>query len=195
MLGYVWAFIIFTAFAFSAVGGRMPELSNSVFSGCASAVELVISIGGLLCLWTGLMRILEKSGGDRLIGRIISPAISFLFPNLPKNSEARRLLSMNVTANMLGLGNAATSVGLQTMSRLAARSPGGMASKEMITFVVMNTASVQLIPSTIAALRAAGGSASPFDILPAVWLTSICSLAAGLISAFIFSRLWKETRH
>ncbi len=181
MLNAIWAGMILAAVVFAAMNGRMPELSAAVTNGAGTAVTTMLSITGMLCLWTGLMKVAEKAGLMAGLAKLLSPVIRLLFPGL-KKGEAREAIAMNMGANLLGLSNAATPLGLRAMKELSKLSGDGeTASRHMITFVVMNCASIQLIPTTVAALRAAAGSAEPFSITPAVWIASFLALVGGII--------------
>lgn len=183
MLNYIWAGMILLSIFCAIVTGRVPQLSSAVMNGAAGAVELVISLLGMMCAWTGLMKIADAGGITAALSKLMSPLTRRLFPSCPKGGPAVRAICMNVTANLLGLGNAATPLGIAAMKELAKQSPGGTADNSMVMFVVINTASLQLIPTFMATLRAKYGSPSPFDILPAVWFTSACALLAGVLMA------------
>lgn len=183
MLNYIWAGMILLSIFCAIVTGRVPQLSSAVMNGAAGAVELVISLLGMMCAWTGLMKIADAGGVTAVLSKLMSPLTRRLFPSCPKGGPAVRAICMNVTANLLGLGNAATPLGIAAMKELAKQSPGGTADNSMVMFVVINTASLQLIPTFMATLRAKYGSPSPFDILPAVWFTSACALLAGVLMA------------
>lgn len=166
----------------AAATGRMAELSASILSGAGGAVTLVISLTGMMCAWTGLMKIAERAGITRLLSRALGPLMRLLFPGCGKDGPAVRAMCMNVTANLLGLGNAATPLGIAAMKELKKISPSQAASNAMVTFVVLNTASIQLIPTFMATLRAQYGSSTPFDILPAVWATSFGAVLVGMVA-------------
>lgn len=183
LLNYIWAGMILVSVLCAAATGRMPQLSAAVLSGASDAVQLVISITGMMCAWTGLMKIADRGGLTEKLSSALHPVMRLLFPSLGKGSPASRAICMNVTANILGLGNAATPLGIAAMKELKKANPTATADNTMATFVVLNTASVQLIPTFMATLRAQYGSASPFDILPAVWVTSILALAVGIVTA------------
>lgn len=183
MLNFIWAGLIIISILCAAALGRMDQLSSSVLSGASDAVTLVISLTGMMCAWTGLMKIADKGGATRLLSRALRPVMSRLFPDCKRDGAATRAMCMNITANLLGLGNAATPLGLAAMKELKKSSPGERASNSMVLFVVLNTASIQLIPTFIATLRSEYGSASPFDILPCVWVTSFSALAVGILAA------------
>lgn len=183
LLNYVWAGLILISIFCAAVTGRMPQLSEAVLKGSGNAVTLVISITGMMCVWTGLMKIADKGGLTLLLSKALSPVMSRLFPDCKKGGPAVKAMCMNITANLLGLGNAATPLGIVAMKELKKQNPTQTANNSMVLFVVLNTASIQLIPTFMATLRAQYGSAAPFDILPAVWVTSVCSLCVAVAAA------------
>ena len=152
-----------------------------------SALELSLSMAGILCLWSGVMEILNVCGLSRRIAALFRPLLRRLLPNASRDEETLAAVSANVSANLLGLGNAATPLGIQAARRMA-RNCGGTASDELCLLVVLNTASIQLLPTTVASVRAAFGSAAPFDILPAVWISSLASVTVGLLTARLLSR-------
>ena len=168
----------------AAFGGNMEALSAATLSGCGEAVTLVISLTGMLCLWCGLMKIAQQCRLTEAVARLFRPLTRLLFPELPAGSPALQAICMNLSANLLGLGNAATPLGLAAMQELQKLNrQKDTASNAMVTFVVLNTASLQLIPTTCAVLRQQAGSAAPMEILPAVWLSSVASAAAALTLA------------
>lgn len=184
MLNYIWAFMMIIAFVFACVCGNMEKLSASVMNGAGSAVELIVSIIGILCFWSGMMEIAEKSGITKLLSKIFSPVLSKLFKNVQKDSSAMGYISLNISANLLGLGNAATPLGLSAMKELKKiNHDKPFASDDMLLFVVLNTASLQLIPTTLCAYRQSYGSKAPFEIIPAVWLTSVLALTVAITIA------------
>lgn len=181
-----WIFILLVALGvvMGALTGRMPQVSAAAMSACGDAVTLVISLLGVLCLWGGLMRVAEEAGITAWLSRRMAPLLRWLFPHIRPNSPASHAISMNMAANLLGLGNAATPLGIAAVRAMKDQSPlEDTATDDMVMFVVLNTASMQLVPTTTAALRLAAGSAAPLDILPAVWLASALSLAAGIVVA------------
>ena len=159
----------------------MAAVSTAAMNGCGQAVELALSLAGTICLWSGVMGIAEKSGLTDVLSRMFRPVNRFLFRGLSPDSPAIKAVSMNMAANLLGLGNAATPLGLAAMKELARENPEpGTASQAMVTFVVLNTASLQILPTTNAYLRLAAGSKEPMEILPAVWLASTVSICVGV---------------
>lgn len=183
LLNYLWAaFILFSVFC-AAVTGRIPQISTAVLSGAGNAVTLVIAMTGMMCAWTGLMKIAEKGGIAGALAKALRPAMKYLFPSCRANHTAMQAMSMNMTANMLGLGNAATPLGIAAMKELKKCNPTDTADNSMAMFVVVNAASLQIIPTFMATLRAQYGSQIPLDVLPAVWITSLGALAAGVVTA------------
>lgn len=183
LLNYIWAGMILFSILCAAVTGRMEALSAAVLNGASDAVMLVINMTGMMCAWTGLMRIADEGGITRILSGALKPLMKRLFPGCKEGGPAVRAMCMNITANLLGLGNAATPFGIAAMKELKKANPTDTADNAMATFVVLNTASIQLIPTFLGMLRAQYGSPTPFDILPAVWATSLCSVAAGLAAA------------
>ena len=172
---------------FGLFTGRLDAVAEAALSGADSAVELSISMAGALCLWTGVMEILHASGlSDRLAGAF-QPLLHRLLPQASRDPETLGAVSANVSANLLGLGNAATPLGIRAARRMAVGC-GGTASDELCRLVVLNTASIQLLPTTAASLRAAAGCRTPFDILPAVWVSSLLSVTVGLLACRLLAR-------
>ena len=188
VMSWVWAVLVATSVVCAAVGGRAAALSAAVMQGAQAGVTLAISIAGSLCLWAGIGRTMEKLGLTAVLARLLHPAMKRLFPSTREDAALSGALSANICANFLGLGNAATPPGIEAARRLAARSPG-RASDELCRLIVLNTASIQLIPANVAAVRSSLGCGSPFDILPAVWITSLCSAGLGLAAAWVLGRM------
>lgn len=187
----IWTGMVVLSILCGLATGRGPAVAAAAMEGAAAAVDLSLSIAGMLCLWTGVMEVMRQSGLSEKLSRLLAPVLRRLFPQAARDREAMDAISANVSANLLGLGSAATPLGLQAARRLAAKSPG-TASDSLCMLVVCNTASIQLIPTTVAAVRAAQGSAAPFDILPAVWLASALSVGVGILACKIFSRVWRD---
>jgi len=188
-MNYIWAFMIIFSFIFSFFAGTTDAVTESVFQGSESAVSLVISLLGMMCLWTGILEIAEKSGITKKVENLLKPVINWLFPHLPENSCAKSSICMSITANLLGLSNAATPLGLSAMEKLEERNlTPEIASDEMCMFVVINTASLTLIPTTLLTIRAAFNSSYPFEIMVPVWISSSISLLSGILCAKFFAR-------
>ena len=190
-MAWIWTGMVAASVIYGAANGTIGAVGNAAMEGAGAAVELCLSMAGIMCLWNGIMSIMKASGLMDGLSRLFRPVLRRLLPEACRDRDTLAALSGNVSANLLGLGNAATPLGIQAARRMA-QGCGGKASNELCTLVVLNTASIQLLPTTVAGVRAALGSKSAFDILPAVWLASVLSVAAGLAAAKIFSRLWKE---
>lgn len=164
-------------------------LAAATVQGAQAGVTLAISMAGSLCLWTGVGKLMEKAGLTAKLSRLLSPLLHRLFPSTKTDPALAGDLSGNICANFLGLGNAATPMGIQAVRRMA---KGSTASDEMCRLIVLNTASIQLIPANVAAVRASLGCAAPYDILPAVWITSLCSAGLGVAAACLLGRIWRH---
>lgn len=187
MLGYIWGGILIISFVCSLCTGKMEELSSAALSGAGQAVELSLSLLGVMALWSGLMKIADKGGITAILAKLFSPILRLLFPDYKPKSPALKAICANMAANLLGLGNAATPFGIAAMKELEKENKTPkVANRSMVMFVVLNTASIQLIPTTIAAMRATAGSKQPFDIIIAIWVVSVLSLLAGIIAAKCF---------
>lgn len=174
------------SFVFAAINGRMNELSESILSKSGEAVELVISICGVMCFWCGLMKVAEKAGLLEKLSRLLSVPIAWLFRGIKRGGKAAGLIAMNIAANILGLGNASTPLGIAAMKALSEEEQADdRATDNMIMLAVLNTASLQIVPTTAAALRSANGAENPLDILPCVWIVSAYSLFIAIFSAKI----------
>lgn len=184
-----WIWIVFLAISvLSAIRtGQTSSLSQALLEGANRGITLGISLAGPLCLWNGLIRLMDACGLSSRLSNLLSPFLRRLFPAAWADQTSRDALSGNLTANLLGLGNAATPLGIRAVQQMARRADG-QATDELCRLVILNTASIQLIPATVAAARAGLGAAAPFDILPAVWITSLCAVTAGLLAAKVFSR-------
>lgn len=188
-MNYIWVFMIIISYIFSFFTGTTDAVTKSVFDGCESAVSLVISLLGMMCLWTGLLEIAQNSGLTVKIQKLLSPIIRWLFPTLDETSQAASAISMSITANLLGLSNAATPLGLAAMEKLEKRNLiKDVASDEMCMFVVINTASITLIPTTLLTIRAVFNSSAPFEIMVPVWIASVVSVLSGVLCAKFFAR-------
>ena len=175
--------------AASLTTGRGDLAGAALLDGAEAAVTFCLTLGGVICLWSAVLSLLERCGLTRRLAGWLRPLLARLFPHATEESAVFEALTENVTANLLGLGNAATPAGIRAARGLAAL--GVQARDELGLLVVLNTASLQLVPTTVAALRASCGAASAFDILPAVWFSSLCALAAGLAAAALLRRIWK----
>jgi spore maturation protein A len=191
IMSWVWTGMLAVSIVAALILGNGSALSAAVATGAQAGITLILSIGGSICLWSGVGKLMEKSGATSLLSRLFRPVLSRIFPSIKKDSFLENHVSGNVCANLLGLGNAATPMGILAAKRLAVGKKG-VASDELCRLIVLNTASIQLIPANVAAVRASLGAASPFDILPAVWITSLSSAALGLCAAWIIGRVAKR---
>ena len=185
-VAWIWTGMVTLSLIFGLLSGNLDAVASAALDGARSAVELSLSMAGVLCLWSGVMEIMNACGLSAGLARLFRPILRRLLPNACRDEETLAAVSANVSANLLGLGNAATPLGIRAARRMA-RGCGGIASDELCRLVVLNTASIQLIPATIASVRAAAGCETPFDILPAVWLASVLSVAAGLTAERLLS--------
>jgi len=190
-MAWVWSGMVVLSLLFGIATGRLDQVANAALEGANSAIELSLSMAGIMCLWSGVMEVLNVCGLSGGLARLFRPLLRRLMPGAAKDEETLAAVSANVSANLLGLGNAATPLGIRAARRMA-RGCGGVASDELCRLVVLNTASIQLLPATVASVRAAAGCATPFDILPAVWLASVLSVAAGLTASWLFSRIGRR---
>ena len=186
-MAWLWTGMVAVSLVFGILTGSVGELGNAALEGASAAVELCVAMAGIMCLWTGVMEVMDQCGLSAALARLFRPLLRRLLPNASRDEETLAAVSANVSANLLGLGNAATPLGIQAARRMA-RNCGGTASDELCLLVVLNTASIQLLPTTVASVRAAFGSAAPFDILPAVWISSLASVTVGLLTARLLSR-------
>ena len=187
----LWTGMAACALMCGLLTGRGEAVAAAAMEGAAGAVELALSMAGVLCLWSGVMEVMRQAGLADGLSRLLGPVLRRLFPQSADDRETMDAVAANVSANLLGLGNAATPLGLEAARGLARRSPG-VASDGLGVLVVCNTASIQLIPATVASVRAAAGSAEPFDILPAVWLASGLSVGVGVLACKVLARLWRD---
>ncbi len=187
LMSRVLALLTALAVVMGALSGRMAQVSQATISGAGEAVRLILSIGGTLCLWNGLMEVMHRAGLAQKLARLLSPVISLLFGAYAKDPQAKAAIAQNMSANLLGLGSAATPSGLRAAKRLKELSDRqGKPPHGAFLLMVINTASLQLLPTTVAAVRAGLGSAAPFDILPAVWLSSAVSVVVAICAAGLF---------
>lgn len=188
----LWTAALVISVLFAALNGQFESTGSASLQGAGAAVEFALSTGGLICLWSGILEIMRRSGIMDALSSALSPMLRALFPRASRDSETLGALSANVSANLLGLGNAATPMGIRAAQGMAAQSKRGVASSELCLLVVINTASIQLLPTTVAAVRAANGAAAPFDILPAVWISSAASVLVGVLAEKLLHRFSRE---
>ena len=189
-MAWIWTGMIAASVLYGLINGTIGAVGNAAMAGAAAAVDLCLSMAGIMCLWSGVMSIMKASGLMDGLSRLFRPVLGRLLPRACQDPDTLAALSGNVSANLLGLGNAATPLGIRAARRMA-QGCGGRASNELCTLVVLNTASIQLLPTTVAGVRAALGAESAFDILPAVWMASALSVASGLLAAKALGRVWR----
>ena len=192
VIDWIFTLLVTGALVASVATGRGAELAAAIPKGAQAGVTLAISLAGSICLWMGVGKVMEKVGFTAYLSKLLSPLLKKVFPSTKKDAVLAGHLSANICANFLGMGNAATPMGILAAQRLAEKRKDGIACNELCRLIVLNTASIQLIPATVAAARVSLGCATPFDILPAVWVTSLCSAGMGLLAAFLLGRVWRK---
>ena len=192
MLGALFTLLFLLCLFFAVLSGAGNDAANALLRGAQDALPFCLGIAGSLCFWSALMELAERCGLAAGLSSLLQPALRRLFPKSCRDRDVLHALSENLSANLLGLGNAATPAGIRAARGMAAL--GESAKDELALLVVLNTASLQLIPATVAAVRAAAGAAQPFDLLPAVWISSALSVCAGLSAAALFRRIWPSSR-
>ncbi len=191
-MAWIWCGMVTLSLLFGVLNGTLDAVSAAALEGAQVGVELCVSMAGILCLWTGVMAVMDRCGLTDALARLFRPLLRRLMPQAAGDRETLAALSANISANLLGLGSAATPLGVQAARRMARQARDGTATDELCLLVVLNTASIQLLPTTIAGVRGACGAASPFDIVPAVWLASVLSVTAGVTAARLFARLGRR---
>ena len=190
VMSWIWCGIGIISIFSALLTGQGGALAAAIPAGARAGTELAAAMAGSLVLWTGVGKLLEAGGVTGLLSKLLAPVLHRVFPGTRVDPVLARDLSGNICANFLGLGNAATPMGVSAVKRMV-KLPG-MATDEMCRLIVLNTASIQLIPANVAAVRASLGSAAPFDILPAVWISSICSAALGVCAAWLLGKVWRR---
>ncbi len=190
-MSVLWVLLLVASVVVAAVNGRVPALPGAIAESAGRAVTLSLGLVGVLALWLGLMKVAEEAGLVRALGRVTRPVLRRLFPSVPDGSPAMGAMTLNLAANMLGLGNAATPFGVKAMEELERENPHpGTATDAQALFCALNTASVQLVPATVIALRAAAGARQPADVLAATLVASACATVAAVASAWALRRLF-----
>jgi spore maturation protein A len=184
VMSWIWIGLLSLSLVCGLALGNGSALAAAIPQGAQAGITLAISIAGSICLWSGVGKLMERAGMTRLLSKLLSPVLGRVFPSTQRDEAAAHYLCANICANFLGLGNAATPMGIQAAKRLKDPNRPHLATDELCRLIVLNTASIQLIPANVAAVRAGLGAASPFDILPAVWVTSLCSAGLGLLAAW-----------
>ena len=188
VMSWIWTGIAGISILCAVLNGSGGALAAAILQGAQAGVTLGISMMGAICLWSGAAAVMEAAGITGMLSGLMKPLLRRIFPSAAADPILSQKLSANICANFLGLGNAATPMGIQAAKRLK---KGDTATDELCRLIVLNTASIQLIPSNVAAVRAALGCSSPFDILPAVWVTSFLSAGLGVAAAWLLGKVWK----
>ena len=192
VMSWIWTGIVLVSVVCSFILGNGSALAASVMEGAQAGVTLAISMAGAICLWTGVGRLMEQIGITNSLSQLLGPLLHRLFPSTRKDAALTRDLSANISANFLGLGNAATPMGISAAKRLKPPGQSDLATDELCRLIVLNTASIQLIPANVAAIRVSLGCSTPFDILPAVWVSSIASAGLGVTAAWLLGKVWRH---
>lgn len=189
MLNIIWPIFIIISYMYAIFTGKVSQINNSVFDSCESAVQLSITFLGTMCLWSGIMQIAKKTTLIDKLTNFLNPIMKILFPDIKKDNPVHKEISMNMVANMLGLGNAATPLGLKAMKTMQKENhKKDTLTNSMAMFIIINTASIQIIPTTVIAIRSSLGSNNPTSIIIPVWIATICAAIAGIITAKILMK-------
>ena len=181
MLNLVWPIFIIISFSYAIFSGNLQNLNSSIFDSVEDAVNLSITMLGTMCLWSGIINVAANTNIMKMMNKMLKPIIRFLFPEIRENKKAQNEISMNMVANILGLGNAATPLGLKAMESLQEENKNKEElSNSMIMLIVINTASIQIIPTTIIAIRSSLGAENPTSIIVPVWIATICAAVVGV---------------
>ena len=193
MINYIWGGMIVLSLIVGALTGNIEKTAAAAMEGAGSAVDMCIMLAGIMCLWTGLAKIGEKAGLVALFAKILKPIMKRLFSKIDPESKACGSMVMNIVANIFGMGNAATPLGIKAIGELnELNKKSTRASDEMCLFVVLNTASLQLVPTTLISLRTAYGSSAPGEIIFPIWLSGIAALIVGITAAKLFEHGGKK---
>lgn len=192
MLNVLWPGFIIVSVIFAILSGNLSDLNKSILDSTTSTVELCLTLLGTMTLWSGIMKIASKTTVINKISALLSPIMKFLFPKYKKGTNIYKEISMNMVANILGLGNAATPLGIKAMKSMQEDNPNKkVLTNEMATFIVLNTASIQIIPTTVIAIRSSLGSTNPTSIIFPVWIATIFAAVAGIFVTKLFIKIGK----
>ena len=191
MLNKIWPAFLIISFVYAIFTGKLPEVNNSIFESTSSAIQLCLTLIGTMCLWCGIIKIaMETSLVDKLI-KLLRPLLRKLFPEIDEKDEVYKEISMNIIANLLGLGNAATPLGLKAMKSLQKTNKNkNELSNSMAILIVLNTASIQLIPTTVIAIRTTLGAKNPTEMLVPIWIATAVAATSAITAAKIFMKKW-----
>lgn len=192
VMSYIFTGIVAVSLICSVITGQSSALAAAVPGGAQAGITLAISLAGSLCLWSGVGTLMEHTGITGLLAKLLRPLLHRVFPETRTDPVLQGHISANICANILGLGNAATPMGIRAARRMVSSKAPDAATDSMCRLIVLNTASIQLIPANVAAVRVSLGCGTPFDILPAVWVTSLCSAGLGVFAAWLLGKLWRQ---
>ena len=192
VMSWIWVLMVVFSMGITVITGNIGAVSAATAQGAQAGITLAISMAGAICLWSGVGHLMDKVGITDILSKFLKPILNRIFPGTRTDPALAKDLSANICANILGLGNAATPMGIRATKRMIKPEHPGIATDEMCRLIVLNTASIQLIPANVAAVRSSLGCQTPFDILPAVWITSLCSAGLGLLAAWLLGKLWKH---
>lgn len=192
VMSWIWAGIVLASILCAFLSGSGSALASATLQGAQAGVSLAISMAGAICLWSGVGKLMEHTGITQMLSRLLRPLLHRLFPSTKQDAALAGDLSANICANFLGLGNAATPMGISAARRMKRPDCPDTATDELCRLIVLNTASIQLIPTNVAAVRSSLGCAAPFDILPAVWITSCCSAGLGVAAAWLLGKVCRR---
>lgn len=196
MLNVIWPIFIIVSFVYAIFIGNIESINNGIFESCKNAVELSLTFLGTMCLWNGIMEIARKSKFTEILSKLLSPVVKFLFPDIRKEDKVYQEISMNMIANILGLGNASTPIGLRAMALLQEENENkDTVSDSMAMLIILNTASIQIIPTTVIVIRNSLGSENPTAIVFPVWIATICGAICGIIAVKILIKVTQNEKH
>ena len=195
MLNIVWPIFIIISFSYAIFSGNLESLNFSIFKSTEDAINLTLSLLGTICLWNGVMQIASKTSIIDKLVKSLNPIIKILFPEIKNNEKIKKEISMNMIANILGLGNAATPLGLKAMKSMQRENKNkNVLSDSMMVFIVINTASIQIIPTTVIAIRNSLSSNNPTSIVFPVWIATICAAVAAILATKLLIKLTKKEK-
>lgn len=195
LLNLVWPFLIIISFSFAILSGNLENLNKAIFDGTNDAITLSLSLLGTICLWNGIMQIANKTSLIQKLSKLLSPFLNYLFPKLKDNSKIKKEISINIIANILGLGNAATPLGLKAMDSMQKENiKKDTLSDSMMMFIVLNTASIQLIPTTVIAIRTSLNSQNPASIVFPTWIATVIAACSAIFVTKILIKLTNKEK-
>lgn len=182
MLNIIWPIFIIISYIYAIFNGNIDKVNNAIFEYTEETVDLMLTLLGTMCLWNGLMEIASNTNLINILSNLLNPIIDFLFPQNKNDKKIHQQISMNIVANILGLGNAATPIGIKAIESMQEKNTNKeMLTNDMATFIILNTASIQVIPTTVISIRMSLGSLQPTKIIFAVWISTICAAFVGII--------------